>query len=127
MQEFFAFSITPRVLYKAGLVAEIGHEIQRMGKQRALIITDAGVVGAGLLIALQQGLAGALPGGVLLKSLCWCWCLQTSADFWGSVVSAHLRVPAHLASSSPPAVIPPPEPLCPATAAPWRSAGGAGT
>lgn len=60
MQEFFAFSITPRVLYKAGLVAEIGHEIQRMGKHRALIVTDAGVVGAGLLISVQQGLVGAI-------------------------------------------------------------------
>lgn len=60
MQEFFAFNLLPRVLYKAGLVAEMGQEIQRLGGTRALIITDAGVVREGLLASVQHGLAGSV-------------------------------------------------------------------
>ena len=57
MQEFFAFSLSPRVLYKAGLVSEIHHEIQRISVRRALIITDSGVRDAGVLESVQAGIA----------------------------------------------------------------------
>ena len=60
MQEFFAFSLSPRVLYKAGLIDDIHHEIQRLGARRALIITDSGVRDAGLLEHVQNGIAGAV-------------------------------------------------------------------
>jgi alcohol dehydrogenase len=60
MQEFFAFSLGPRVLYKAGLVGEMGHEMQRLGAARALLIVDIGVRDAGLLEQVQAGLEGAV-------------------------------------------------------------------
>ena len=60
MQEFFAFGIGPRVLYKAGLVAEMGHEIRRLQAGRAFVIADAGVRAAGLLDRVLAGLAGSV-------------------------------------------------------------------
>ena len=49
MIEFFEFQLRPRVLYKAGLVDELGHEIAGLGAHRALIVSDQGVARAGLL------------------------------------------------------------------------------
>lgn len=75
----------------------------------------------------QQGLARALPGGVLLKS-----CAGAGA-YKLALISGVVQCPLIFECLltfpllPPPAVTPPPEPLCPATAAPWRSAGGAGT
>jgi alcohol dehydrogenase len=60
MQEFFAFGIGPRVLYKAGLVAEIGHEIQRLHPGRTFVIADEGVRAAGLIDRVLAGIAGAV-------------------------------------------------------------------
>jgi Alcohol dehydrogenase, class IV len=60
MQEFFAFNLTPRVLYQAGLVAEIGQEILQLGGTRALVVTDKGVINAGLLEAVEAGLRNTL-------------------------------------------------------------------
>jgi alcohol dehydrogenase class IV len=60
MVDFFDFHLRPRVLYKAGLVAEAGHELAHLGARRALIITDEGVVRAGLLDLVRAGLAGSV-------------------------------------------------------------------
>src|SRR5689334_12197860 len=60
MQEFFAFGIGPRVLYKAGLVAEMGHEIQRLHPGRTFVIADEGVRAAGLLDRVLSGIEGAV-------------------------------------------------------------------
>ncbi|MBC8076869.1 MAG: iron-containing alcohol dehydrogenase [Chloroflexales bacterium] len=60
MQEFFAFGLGPRVLYKPGLVAEMDHEIRRLYTGRTFVIADAGVRAAGLLDRVLSGLAGAV-------------------------------------------------------------------
>lgn len=60
MIEFFEFLLRPRVLYKAGLVNELGHEIERMGGKRAVVIADEGVVRAGLIDRVCAGLAGGI-------------------------------------------------------------------
>src|SRR5436853_468659 len=60
MIEFFEFLLRPRVLYKAGLVNELGHEIERMGGKRAVVIADEGVVRAGLIDRVYAGLAGGI-------------------------------------------------------------------
>jgi len=49
MIDFFEFQLRPRVLYKAGLVDDIGPEIANLGAKRALIVADEGVAHAGLL------------------------------------------------------------------------------
>lgn len=59
MIEFFEFLLRPRVLYKAGLVRELGPEVSRMGS-RALIVADRGVVVAGLLDQPRAGLDGSV-------------------------------------------------------------------
>jgi alcohol dehydrogenase class IV len=56
MIEFFEFQSQPRVLYKAGLVDELGHEVERLGT-RAVIVADEGVARAGLLERVRAGLA----------------------------------------------------------------------
>ena len=56
MIEFFEFQSQPRVLYKAGLVDELGHEVERLGT-RAVIVADEGVARAGLLDRVHAGLA----------------------------------------------------------------------
>jgi alcohol dehydrogenase class IV len=58
MFDFFEFRLRPRVLYKVGLVGEIGPEIAQLGARRALIVADEGVAHAGLLDRIQAGLAG---------------------------------------------------------------------
>jgi alcohol dehydrogenase len=57
MIEFFEFQSPTRVLHKAGLVADLGHEVGRLGT-RALIVTDEGVASAGLLDRVRAGLQG---------------------------------------------------------------------
>jgi len=58
MHGYFEFSLRPRVLYKPGIVSEIGEEIARLKVRRALIVADAGVERAGLLGPIRDGLAG---------------------------------------------------------------------
>ncbi|XSG74733.1 iron-containing alcohol dehydrogenase [Herpetosiphon llansteffanensis] len=57
MQEFFEFRLIPRVLYKAGLVAEMGAELSLLGATKGFIVTDAGLVKSGLVEQVQQALA----------------------------------------------------------------------
>ncbi|MFO7166703.1 MAG: iron-containing alcohol dehydrogenase [Chloroflexota bacterium] len=58
MIDFFEFQLRPRVLYRPGLVREIGEELARLQVRRAFIVADAGVERAGLLDAVRDGLAG---------------------------------------------------------------------
>src|SRR4051794_27414365 len=60
MLDFFEFQLRPRVLYKVGLAGEIGHEIANLGAQRALIVTDAGVLNAGLIDRVRAGISGSI-------------------------------------------------------------------
>ncbi len=56
MQEFFEFGIGTRVLYKLGLANELGPVIDELGSQRVFIVADKGVVAAGLLAPVVEGL-----------------------------------------------------------------------
>jgi alcohol dehydrogenase len=56
MVEFFEFQLGTRVLYKPGLVRDIGHEAAGLGARRAFIVGDAGVARAGLLDRVRAGL-----------------------------------------------------------------------
>jgi alcohol dehydrogenase class IV len=60
MVDFFEFQLRPRVLYRAGLVSDMGHELGQLGARRALIVADEGVVAAGLLDRVRAGLAGSV-------------------------------------------------------------------
>jgi alcohol dehydrogenase class IV len=60
MVDFFEFQLRPRVLYKAGLAGAIGHELAHLGGRRALLVTDEGVMHAGLLDHVRAGLAGSV-------------------------------------------------------------------
>src|SRR6185503_6232308 len=53
------WSYPTRVLFGVGAVAETGNEAKRLGARRALIVTDKGVVGAGLVAPVEQALASA--------------------------------------------------------------------
>jgi alcohol dehydrogenase len=62
MQDFFEFGLGARVLYKSGLASELGELIgDNLGKPRVFIITDKGVVNAGLLDVVLAGLAPDIP------------------------------------------------------------------
>jgi alcohol dehydrogenase class IV len=56
MSDFFEFQLRPRVIYKSGLVGELGHEMSALGARRALLVTDEGVVRSGLLDRVRAGL-----------------------------------------------------------------------
>ena len=58
MNDFFEFQLRPRVLYKPGLVREIGEEIVQLRVGRAFIVADAGVERAGLIEPVRAGLEG---------------------------------------------------------------------
>lgn len=60
MQEYFEFSLGARVLYKAGLARELGDVLDELGVKRAFVVADKGVVAAGLLTPILQGLAGSV-------------------------------------------------------------------
>src|SRR5262245_27144452 len=60
MIDFFEFQLRPRVVYKAGLVDDIGPEIANLDAQRALIVGDEGVARAGLLDRVRAGMDGSI-------------------------------------------------------------------
>jgi alcohol dehydrogenase len=60
MPDYFEFCIPPRVIYKAGIVSELGNDIAALGGRRALLVGDAGVERAGLLARVQDGIAGGV-------------------------------------------------------------------
>ena len=43
MPDFFEFKVRPRVLYRQGLVEELGHEIAQWPERRVFVVGDAGV------------------------------------------------------------------------------------
>ncbi len=47
-EPFFVFSHRPRVMYSPGLRAEVGYEMGQLGGTKAVIITDQGIVKAGV-------------------------------------------------------------------------------
>ncbi|NJN15798.1 MAG: iron-containing alcohol dehydrogenase [Oscillochloris sp.] len=55
MQEFFEYNLGARVLYQAGLSGDLAQVIEEMGA-RPFIITDKGVMAAGLLAPVLAGL-----------------------------------------------------------------------
>lgn len=57
MQEYFEFGLGGRVLYKAGLARELGQVIEELGARRAFVVADRGVIAAGLLAPVLEGLA----------------------------------------------------------------------
>lgn len=59
MQEYFEFGLGARVLYKAGLARELGQILEDMGVKRAFIVADKGVVAAGLLKPVLEGIVGS--------------------------------------------------------------------
>ena len=61
MVEFFEFQLRPRVLYKAGLADDLSPEILGLGGTRALIVTDRGVLDAGLLDHVCAGVEQGIP------------------------------------------------------------------
>jgi alcohol dehydrogenase class IV len=59
MGQLSIWSYPTRVLFGIGAVAETGNEVKRAGAARALIVTDKGVVDAGLVAPVEQALASA--------------------------------------------------------------------
>ncbi|GAB4115066.1 MAG: iron-containing alcohol dehydrogenase [Roseiflexaceae bacterium] len=64
MQQFFEFSLRPRVLYKPGLVRELANEVEAMGAERAFVVADPGVAAAGLLDPVLAGLGRVRVAGI---------------------------------------------------------------
>ncbi len=60
MSDFFTFQLRPHILYKAGLIDELGDEVRQLGGTRALIVADAGVAASGLLERAVRGLGAAV-------------------------------------------------------------------
>lgn len=56
MQEFFEFSLGSRVIYKSGIARELGQIVADLGAKRAFVVADKGVVAAGLLAPVLNGL-----------------------------------------------------------------------
>jgi alcohol dehydrogenase class IV len=57
MGQLAIWSYPTRILFGAGAVAETGNEAKRLGASRVLIVTDQGVLKAGLVAPLEQALA----------------------------------------------------------------------
>ena len=49
LSNIFEFFTPKKILFGPGTVAQLGDEIKRFNSKRALLVTDPGVVGAGLL------------------------------------------------------------------------------
>ena len=60
MQEFFEFRLTPRVLYKEGLASDMSAEVAELKATKAFIVTDQGVVQAGLVDQIRSGLEATI-------------------------------------------------------------------
>ena len=67
MPDFFEFQIRPRVLYRQGLVDELGHEFTQRRERRVLIVSDQGVQQAGLL---DRVIAGIGTGAEIVGLFC---------------------------------------------------------
>ncbi|MEM7182365.1 MAG: iron-containing alcohol dehydrogenase [Spirochaetota bacterium] len=56
--EYFAFTLPTKMIYNSGFVERIASELNRFGKRKALVVTDATIEKAGLLAKLQSGMQG---------------------------------------------------------------------
>ena len=66
----FEFSLNHFIKFGAGACAELGYEVRKFGGSKALIVTDKGVVGAGILQNIlqpleQEGISYAVFDGVI--------------------------------------------------------------
>ena len=66
----FEFSLNHFIKFGAGACAELGYEVRKFGGSKALIVTDKGVVGAGILQNIlqpleQEGITYAVFDGVI--------------------------------------------------------------
>ena len=66
----FEFSLNHFIKFGAGACAELGYEVRKFGGSNALIVTDKGVVGAGILQNIlqpleQEGITYAVFDGVI--------------------------------------------------------------
>jgi alcohol dehydrogenase class IV len=59
MSGITTWSFPTRILFGVGAAAKVGEEAKRVGGTRALIVTDKGVVKAGLIGAIEEALAKA--------------------------------------------------------------------
>src|SRR5882672_7143233 len=59
MANLAIWSFPTRVLFGAGAAKETGNEAKRLGVSRALLVTDKGVVAAGLLAPIEEALRKA--------------------------------------------------------------------
>jgi len=50
----FEFSLNHFIKFGAGACTELGYEVRKFGGSKALIVTDKGVVGAGILQSILQ-------------------------------------------------------------------------
>ncbi|CAO3439549.1 iron-containing alcohol dehydrogenase [Azospirillum doebereinerae] len=65
----FVFETTPKLVCEAGSAARLGEMAKALGIRRALIVTDAGLVAAGLLEPVQAGFAAASSACVLFSDV----------------------------------------------------------
>ncbi|MCG5242311.1 iron-containing alcohol dehydrogenase [Azospirillum doebereinerae] len=65
----FVFETTPKLVCEAGAAARLGEMAKALGIRRALIVTDAGLVAAGLLEPVQAGFAAAGSACVLFSDV----------------------------------------------------------
>ena len=56
LKEYFEFFVTTKVMYGENLAAEVGAEAETLGGDRAMIITDKGVLEAGLVEPVKKSL-----------------------------------------------------------------------
>jgi Alcohol dehydrogenase, class IV len=60
MIDFFEYHMRTRLMYKIGLARDFANEVVQLGVQRALLVADPGVVQAGLLDRVREGLEGSI-------------------------------------------------------------------
>jgi alcohol dehydrogenase class IV len=53
------FRTTPRIVMGAGVVSQVGEEVRALGARRALVVTDRGIVEAGILARVEESLRKA--------------------------------------------------------------------
>lgn len=58
-EQSFQIMPLPTIVFGVGAVAQAGMQVQTLGRQNALIVTDKGVVGAGLVDKVREALTGA--------------------------------------------------------------------
>jgi alcohol dehydrogenase class IV len=60
LSSFFIWSNRPRIMFGPGIRSEIGFEMKALGGKRVLIITDKGVVNAGVAEMVAEAMRGSI-------------------------------------------------------------------